>query len=114
MQTLLRCVGKYGKKQLQFNIPYKLAFAIGSTNLLICDAGNNRIQEITLGGVFVRAINIVLPWSIAVHGDTIAVGVYRQPGDDVITLLSYATGAVLRSFGPCGPGMYCSTRSNRK
>ena len=73
-------------------------------NLLVCDYYNNRVQELTGLGeaepAHVRDLEVTEAKTIAVHGDMIAVGT----GDATVVLMSYATGAIIRTFGSNGTG----------
>jgi WD40 repeat protein len=99
--TLLHTVGKYGDGQKQFDKPSKMCMTPAGT-LLVCEYRNDRVQELTgLGEAelqHVRFIPAAAAWSIALHGDTLAVGTDRG----TIKLLSYASGALLLSIGSKG------------
>ena len=105
--TLLRAFGGYGDGPgdgpKQFNGPLKMCLAPNG-NLLVCDRNNNRVQELTGLGeaepVHVRDMKVANARTIAVHGDMVAVGT----GDATVVLLSYSTGAIIRTFGSKGTG----------
>jgi hypothetical protein len=62
----------------------------GVDTLLICDWGNDRVVEVTVCGVFLRAIAVDgHPWGIAERDGVIAVSVAYA-----VVLLQYETGAV--------------------
>ena len=68
----------------------------GIDTLLMCDAGNDRVVEVTASGVFLRAIAVKkdsCPWGIAYCGtsDVIAVSLYDA---HAVVLLQYESGAV--------------------
>ncbi len=73
-------------------------------SLLLCDGFYDRVQELTgLGQTepqHVRFIPVAGAWSIALHADTLAVGTVHC----TIQLLSYASGAHIRSIGSYGRG----------
>jgi hypothetical protein len=102
--TLLHTVGMVaGDGMRQFHFPYKMCLTPAG-NLLVGEWGNNRVQELTgLGEAepqHVRFIPVAGAWSIVLHGDTLAVGTLRG----TIELLSYASGALIRSIGSRGSG----------
>jgi hypothetical protein len=70
----------------------------------VCDLINNRVAELNAPGeaepAHVRFFRASSPWSVAAHGDLLAVGAYRGP----ITLLQYPTGVFVNSFGEKGTG----------
>ncbi len=74
--------------------------------LLICDSGNDRVVEVTAGGVFLRAIAVEgRPWGIAERDGVIAVSLHRN---HAVVLLQYESGtvkpAVTIGSGTPGPG----------
>jgi DNA-binding beta-propeller fold protein YncE len=102
--TLLHTVGGITKTGMsQFSYPGKMHLTPAG-KLLLCDYGNDRLQELTgLGEAepqHVRFIPVAGARSIALHGDTLAVGTF----DTTIQLLSYASGALIRSIGSSGSG----------
>jgi tripartite motif-containing protein 71 len=104
--TLLHTVGIHGNGPMQFNSPYKMCLTPAG-NLLVCEWGNNRVQELTTKSCLgeaepqhLRFIPVAGAWAISMHGDTLAVGTFS--GD--IQLLSYARGALIRSIGSRGSG----------
>jgi hypothetical protein len=102
--TLLHTVGTTaGANPKQFNNPVKMCSAPAG-NLLVCEYGNDRVQELTgLGEAepqHVRFIPIKYAWAIALHGDVLAVGT----DIGTIELLSYASGALIRSISVIGSG----------
>lgn len=101
---LLHTVSGKGAGPLQFNNPSKLCLAANG-NVLVCAFSSNRVQELTaLSEVepeHVRHITgITQPNAIATHSDVVAVGT----GCATVVLLSYATGAIIRTFGSKGSG----------
>ncbi len=100
---LLHTFGGRGAGSKQFDCPYKMCLAPNG-NLLVCDNSNHRVQELTCLGeaepVHVRDIEVVWARTIAVHGDMVAVGTSAS----TVELLSYATGAIIRTFGSDGTG----------
>ena len=101
--TLLHTFGGYGAGPKQFLYATNMCLAPNGT-LLVCDFGNNRLQELTGLGeaepAHVRDINIARAATIAVHGDMVAFGTFDAP----VVLLSYASGAIIRTFGSHGTG----------
>jgi hypothetical protein len=91
-----------GDGPMQFNYPGRMCL-IPAGNLLVCEYGNDRVQELTgLGEAepqHVRFILIAGAWSIALHGETLAVGT-----NGAIELLSYASGVLICSIGSRGSG----------
>lgn len=64
----IRAWGLAGADEGQFQYP--LALSVAPTgDVYVADAGNNRIQEFTSTGIFVRAWSIVGPWGVAVAKD---------------------------------------------
>ncbi len=66
----------------------------GVDTLLICDWGNDRVVEVTPGGVFLRAIAMKKgsrPWGIAERDGVIAVSLFHF---HAVVLLQYDTGVV--------------------
>jgi 6-phosphogluconolactonase (cycloisomerase 2 family) len=102
--TLLHTVGrKSGAHPKQFRDPRKMCLTHDG-HLLVCEYGNDRVQELTgLGEAeaqHLRFIPVAGANAIALHGDTLAVGTVRC----TIELLSYASGALIRSIGSRGSG----------
>ena len=102
--TLLHTFGGEGSGPKRFNKPFKMCLA-SNGNLLVCDCNNDRVQELGRPGekepVHVRDIHVRAASTIARHGDMIAVGTcnHKRASDtQPVVLLSYATGAVIRSF----------------
>jgi DNA-binding beta-propeller fold protein YncE len=87
--------GTAGSSHGQFNSPRHACFAhrYGADTLLICDAGNDRVVEVTLCGVFLRAIAVQYPHGIAYCGinDVIALSLFEA---NAVVLLQYESGAV--------------------
>ena len=102
--TLLHTIGGQGVGPMQFHHPYRICLAPNG-NVLVCDQNNHRVQELTQPGdiepAHVRDMAVgVPPRSIASRGDIVAVGTCSA----TVVLLSYATGAIIRTFGSIGPG----------
>jgi hypothetical protein len=95
--TLLHTVGSEGAGPMQFDGPAKMCLTPAG-NLLVCDYGNKRVQELTSLGEaepqHVRFFPIDQAWSLAMFGYTLAVGTTSC----IIQLLSYASGAIIRSI----------------
>jgi DNA-binding beta-propeller fold protein YncE len=101
--TLLHTFGGKGAGPKKFKDPLRMCLAPNG-NLLVCDRGNDRVQELTgLGEAeppHMRDLKVTNPRTIAVHGDMVAVGTR----DATVVLLSYATGTIIRTFGSKGSG----------
>jgi DNA-binding beta-propeller fold protein YncE len=63
----------------------------GVDTLLICDAGNDRVVEVSARGEFTRAIAVSRPWGIAERDGVIAVSMWAA---HAVVLLQYESGAV--------------------
>jgi DNA-binding beta-propeller fold protein YncE len=88
--------GTSGSAHGGFNHPTSACFVRreGVDTLLICDFGNNRVVEVTAGGVFLRAIALPefgYPWGIAERDGVIAVSLQWNHG---VVLLQYESGAM--------------------
>jgi len=57
--------GKQGNQGGQFNSPF-LMHVDSSNNLLVCDSGNNRVQQFSLDGRFTGKSNAVLPSPVGI------------------------------------------------
>ncbi len=105
--TLMHTLGSLGAGPMQFHYPFKMCLT-PSGKLLLCDYGNNRLQELTHLGEeqpkFVRSIPAASVRSVALHADLLAVGT----GPPSIELLNYRTGAHIRSIEPNQIGGYCT------
>jgi DNA-binding beta-propeller fold protein YncE len=95
-------VGTHGSEQGQLRDPKFTCFVRrnGIDTLLICDYGNGRVVEITVTGVFLRAIamkNGGRPWGVSYCGssDFIAVSLYL---DHAVVLLQYASATVMATL----------------
>jgi DNA-binding beta-propeller fold protein YncE len=97
---LLHTIGRSkGGGSGQFSRPFKLCLT-PTNNILVCDYDNNRVQEFTLDGTFVRSIPVAQAWCVALHArsDLMAVGAYNS----CIHLLTYSSGKSIRKFGSPG------------
>jgi len=63
--TFLHKIGKQGKQNGQFNQPY-LMHIDSSNNLLVCDYGNNRVQQFSSDGRFTGKSNAVLEGPVGI------------------------------------------------
>jgi len=63
--TFLYKFGKQGNQDGQFSLPY-LMHVDSSNNLLVCDCGNNRVQQFSLDGRFTGKSNAVLPYPVGI------------------------------------------------
>ena len=102
--TVVRTIGSYGSGPAQFRDPVKLCFVAGSNNLLVCDYSNDRVQELTLEGGFVRAIAVeTWPYSVATNGELIVVGKYTSGAGNKVVVFRYGSGEKVREFAADGP-----------
>ena len=92
-------IGRKGIGPAEFISPRRLCFTDDDT-ILVCDCGNNRVQQLTVAGDYLSSVTVQSPVSVAAHGDMIAVGAYFGP----IEIHSLATGEFIRSFGSSGNG----------
>jgi DNA-binding beta-propeller fold protein YncE len=101
--TLLHTVGTVGNGPMQFDGPAMMCFTPAG-NLLVCEYDADRVQELTgLGEAepqHVRFIPVVGAISIALHDGLLAVGTCSC----TIELLSYSSGALIRSISSRGSG----------
>ena len=111
----IRTFGSYGVGTVQFNMPGKLCFGVAG-NILVADAGNKRVQEVTLTGDHVRFIGVGVIddpiWGIAANAELIVVGKYNCTSNHRIMVFDAVTGTFVRAFGDYGdaPGQlmdYC-------
>ena len=103
-----RTIGKFGAGDCQFKDVCKCCVvAVGSAeHLLVVDADNERIQELTLDGTFVRAIGkgvIARPHGVACDGSLLAITETNWKTHRV-SVLDFATGALRAQFGSKGGG----------
>ena len=101
--AVVRTIGGPGNGPCQFNSPYRLCFAPNS-NILVCDRGNGRVQELTTEGAHVRSIAVSsqYPCSICCDGSVIVVGRNSSAGRCQVEVYDYKSGTLLRSFAPYG------------
>lgn len=92
----LQVIGETGAEPANFSQPWRLCFADDGT-MLVCDCNNHRVQRLTVAGEHLSSFDVKWPISIAVHGDTIAVG--TDSGDLLVEIHSLTTGARIRCFG---------------
>lgn len=98
---LLRSIGGPGKEPLQFRNIQKLVFSPMSGHLLAADSSNERVQEVSVDGEFVRSIVFRgHPFGLAVNTELLAVGLFSPFHQ--IELLHLASGTLLRSFARNG------------
>ncbi len=83
----------------EFKMPCRLCFTDDDT-ILVCGGFNNRVQQFTVAGEYLRSFDVQNPVSIAVHGDMVAVGTRDGP----MQIHSLATGELIRRFGSRGDG----------
>lgn len=101
--VLLHTVGRFagGAGPKHFSYPFKMCSAPDG-NVLVCENGNNRIQELTAlcdtEPSFVRFIKADGARSVALRDDKLAVGTVTGH----ILICSYATGALIRKIGGAG------------
>ena len=92
-------IGREGTGPAEFELPRRLFFTDDDT-ILVCDHNNNRVQQLTGAGEYLSSITVRMPFSIAAHGDMVAVGTTASP----IEIHSLATGELIRRFGSLGDG----------
>ena len=90
---------RYWYWSAEFNRPRRLCFTDDDT-ILVCDGGNNRVQQLTIAGEYLSSFAVQDPVSIAVHGNMVAVGTACGP----LEIHSLATGELIRRFGSRGAG----------
>jgi tripartite motif-containing protein 71 len=101
--TLLHTIGSNGIGPNQFRGPDRMCLTPAG-NLLVCESSNNRVQELT--GLsesepqHVRFILVGGALTVALLGDSLVVGT----DDGTMQLLSYVSGAHIRTFGSRGRG----------
>ena len=66
--ALLRTIGSRGAGEGQLSGPCRMCVTPAG-NFLVCDNGNNRVQELTFDGHFVRSFAVPSPRSLALCGD---------------------------------------------
>jgi DNA-binding beta-propeller fold protein YncE len=92
-------IGREGTGPAEFDCPRRLCFTDDDT-ILVCDSGNNRVQQLTVVGEYLSSFTVRQPVSIAVQGDIVAVGT----DDGLIKIHSLATCELIRRFGSDGDG----------
>ena len=103
-------VSAFGTGDGQFTTPYGIAYSAITGNLYVVDQGNDRVQEITTTGTFVRkwgssgtgSGQFTTATGIAIHPSTGDVFVADSGRDDVQQFSS--SGLYLRTFGASGTG----------
>jgi len=90
----VRSLGGPGTGPGEFNGP--LGFCMTPHNtVLVAECANKRIQEVTLEGAHVKSIPVRgWPFSVAVHGDLVAVARKKRS----IELYNYTAGALVRAI----------------
>ena len=98
---LLHTIGGSGAGCRQFRWPFRMCLAPPG-NLLVCENGNDRVQELTpLGKVepaFVRFIPVGGSRTVACYRDLLAVGTTKS----TVELLQYDSGALIRTISSMG------------
>ena len=101
----IRSFGSEGKGNGQFSGPAKLCFGANGT-ILLAEAWNKRVQEVTLTGEHVRFIGVGVIdyyiWSIAANAELIVVGKWGAASNDRIMMFDAVTGTFVRAFGDYG------------
>jgi len=91
----------------QFNQPSKLCITPRDT-LLVADFGNQRVQEVTFSGVYIRDIGVGVfedrIWGIACNDEHVAVTKFSGTSPNRVVVFNYATGELLRQFAAHGSG----------
>jgi len=96
----VRSFGRLGAGPGEFDTPRGLCMTAHDT-VLVSDAGNQRIQEVTLEGVHVKFIPVDNgSIDVSMHGDVVAVITPQQAMmlHGYIGLYSYTTGALIRKI----------------
>lgn len=93
-----RVFGSRGGGDAQFNYPHGVCFGRDNT-LLVCDTGNNRVQELSLGGAFIRAFPCGGCFVISTNGAVIAIGGSSRDAGNIASLHDYNTGVLIRTIG---------------
>jgi hypothetical protein len=100
--TPLKVIGRKGSGPLEFDQPLRIRAVPSSKHLLVCDHGNNRLQEITMDGVFVGEVAVQTPWDVAVRHD---LGLLFVASGSCINVLAHSTGEPIfacgQSLGAC-------------
>lgn len=89
--------GEMGSGLVKFKMPMGVCFAPVTNNILVCDFGNDRVQEVSEHGRLANLIPVSKPWSIALRGNLVAIATCCQARH--IRLHNYTTGEHLRSLG---------------
>lgn len=90
----------------QFKNPISLLFTSVDA-LLVADRGLNMVLWLTLDGRLLRQFKVASPWSLAAHGDMLAVGKLVSKSGFGVEMFSLATGAQLAQFGERGASPGC-------
>ena len=77
--------------------------ATPADTIMVCDAGNDRVQELTLAGGFVRSFILKHPACIALQDDLLAIS-SNNALTAPISIFSYRRGGLLRVMGAIGIG----------
>jgi DNA-binding beta-propeller fold protein YncE len=103
-------LGASGSGDGQFTTPHGIAYSSTTGNLYVVDQGNDRVQEITTAGVFVRKWGssgsgegqFTTPTGIAIHptGGTVYVADSGRDDGQIFT----PTGGFVQTFGSAGTG----------
>jgi DNA-binding beta-propeller fold protein YncE len=93
----VRVIGKQGNRPAEFQQPVRLCFA-DADSLLVCDLGNNRVQQLTVAGDYLNSFTVQRPVSIATYCDMVAVG----SADGHISIRSLARDELKCCFGTQG------------
>lgn len=104
--NLSHTVGKYGKAGGELRQPRRITFVANTTNLLIADSGNSRVQELTLKGDVVNVFRVVrAAFGLACSTTTVAASCgefvlrdWTEKAGFAITLFSYSTTEVLATI----------------
>ena len=111
----IRTFGSEGTGKGQFDCPSKVCFS-ATGSILVAEAWNTRVQEVTLTGDHVRFIGVGVIedpiWGIAANTELIVVGKAYCTSNNRIMMFGAVTGAFVRAFGDYGdaPGQlmeYC-------
>ena len=92
-------ISQDGSGSAEFQYPRRLCFTDDDT-ILVSDQNNDSVQQLTVAGEHLSSFTVWQPFSIAAHGDMVAVDSFGG----YIEIHSLATGELIRRFGSRGDG----------
>ena len=100
--AVARTIGGRGSDPCQFSSPFKIGF-VPNGNLLVCDQGNHRVQELSVRGAHIRSIPVQGVRAVCSDGIVVVVENCRgTSGQNAVEVYDYKTSALLRGFAPFG------------